>query len=270
MRRLNIRNGTESPDRKLKFARGEISVERRSYQFGPFRFDPAARLLSRSSKTLPLTFKAADTLRVLVENRGQVVTKNKLLEEVWPGSFVEEGSVEQNISALRKALNGTGEAHRYIETLPKRGYRFAAPVRDSTEGAAARRKSIAILPFRVLGKKPRSSELGLCAADATINKLAGIRGHTVLPMNAVANFLQATQEPASFGKQAGADLVLHGSIQFDQGHARTTVMLVNAASGEHVWAETFEQSMVNRFRFQDVLAEDLAGALTLLFKQLAT
>lgn len=243
-------------------------MERRSYQFGPFRFDPAARVLSRSSKTLPLTFKAADTLRVLVENRGQVVTKDKLLEEVWPGSFVEEGSVEQNISALRKALNGTGEARRYIETLPKRGYRFAAPVRDSSEGSAARKESIAILPFRVLGPKPKSSELGLCAADATIHKLAGIRGYTVLPTNKVANFSLAQQDPASFGKQVGADLVLDGSIQFDKGNARTTVMLLNAASGGHVWAETFEQPMINKFRFQDALAEELAGALTLLLSNL--
>jgi DNA-binding winged helix-turn-helix (wHTH) protein/tetratricopeptide (TPR) repeat protein len=248
-------------------------MERWSYQFGPFRFDPTARLLSRSSKTLPLTFKAADTLRVLVENRGQVVTKGKLLEEVWPGSFVEEGSVEQNISALRKALNGTGEVHRYIETLPKRGYRFTAPVRDSTEGSVARQKIIAILPFRVLGQKTRSSEVGLCAADATINKLAGVRGHAVLPMNTAANFLQATQEPASFGKQVGADLVLHGSVQFHKGQARTTVMLLNAASGGHLWAETFEQEtfeqpMIDRFRFQDALAEELAGALTLLLSNL--
>lgn len=77
-------------------------MDRRSYQFGPFRFDPGARVLSRSNKVLPLTLKAADTLRVLVENQGQVVKKNKLLEEVWPGSFVEEGSVERNISACVK------------------------------------------------------------------------------------------------------------------------------------------------------------------------
>lgn len=239
-------------------------MERRSYQFGPFRFDPAARVLSRSGKTLPLTFKAADTLRVLVENCGQVVTKNKLLEEVWPGSFVEEGSVERNISALRKALNGTGAAHGHIETLPKRGYRFTAPVRESNDTSTARQKIIAILPFRVLGRRPDGSEIGLSVADATINKLAGIRGHTVLPTNAITGFLDATVGPASFGRDIGADLVLDGVIQFKQKSVRTTVGLLKSEGGGHIWAETLEQPNAGGFRFQDSVAEELAGALALL------
>jgi DNA-binding winged helix-turn-helix (wHTH) protein/tetratricopeptide (TPR) repeat protein len=239
-------------------------VERRSYQFGPFRFDPAARVLSRSGKTLPLTFKAADVLRVLVENRGQVVAKNKLLEEVWPGSFVEDGSVERNISALRKALNGTGATHQYIETLPKRGYRFGAPVQDLTEVSTSRKKSIAILPFRVLGRKPKSAELGLSVADATINNLARIPGHNVFPTSAIAGFLRAKAEPAAFGRSLGADLVLDGTIQFERKRARTTVELLKTAGGGHVWAETFDQPVTGGFHFQDSLAEELAGALALL------
>ncbi|MFZ0819075.1 MAG: winged helix-turn-helix domain-containing protein [Candidatus Acidiferrales bacterium] len=239
-------------------------MERRSYQFGPFLFDPVSCVLTRSGKTLPLTFKAADVLRVLVENRGQVVAKNKLLEEVWPGSFVEDGSVERNVSALRKALNGTGATHQYIETLPKRGYRFRAPVRDLNEVSTSRKKSIAILPFRVLGKKPNSAELGLSVADATISKLARIPGHNVLPTSAVAGFLNAKVEPAEFAKSLGADLVLDGSIQFERKRARTTVELLKTTGGGHVWAETFEQPVAGRFRFQDLLAEELAGALALL------
>lgn len=239
-------------------------MDRRSYQFGSFRFDPGARVLSRSSKTLPLTFKAADTLRVLVENQGQVVTKDKLLEEVWPGSFVEEGSVERNISALRKALNGSGTADQYIETLPKRGYRFAAPVRASSEDSTAPKKTIAILPFRVLGQDQSNSALGLSVADATINKLAGIRGHTVLPTNAIAPFFQAKTGPASFGRQLGADLVLDGTIQFEQERVRMTVGLLKTNGGGHVWSETFEQPIADGFRFQDSVAEELAGALALL------
>jgi DNA-binding winged helix-turn-helix (wHTH) protein/tetratricopeptide (TPR) repeat protein len=238
-------------------------MERRWYEFGPFRFDPATRVLSRRSKTLPLTFKAADTLRVLVENCGQVVTKAMLLEGVWPGSFVEEGSVERNISALRKALNGTGSAHAYIETLPKRGYRFTASVRESNDNSAARQKTIAILPFRVLGRKSNSSEIGLSVADATINKLAAIRGHTVFPTNAITTFLDAKVAPVSFGRELGADLVLDGVIQFKQKSVRTTVGLLKADGG-HVWAETFERPIAGGFRFQDSLAEELAGALTLL------
>ena len=241
-------------------------MDRRSYQFGPFQFDPAARVLSRSGKTLPLTFKAADVLRVLVENRGQIVAKTKLLEEVWPGSFVEDGSVERNISALRKALDGTGRSRQYIETLPKRGYRFAGSIRESNGASASgsRKKTIAILPFRVLGQNSGGPELGLSVADVTISTLAQIPGHTVLPTGAVAAFRREKIDPASFGRSLGADLVLDGSIQFSKDRARATVGLLKAGSGGNVWAETFEQPFTSKFRFQDSLAEELAGALALL------
>jgi DNA-binding winged helix-turn-helix (wHTH) protein/tetratricopeptide (TPR) repeat protein len=241
-------------------------VERRSYEFGPFQFDPAARVLSRSGKILPLTFKAADVLRVLVENRGQIVAKTKLLEEVWPGSFVEDGSVERNISALRKALDGTRTSRQYIETLPKRGYRFAASIRESSGASPSepRKKTIAILPFRMLGQRARSLELGLSVADTTISTLAQIPGHAVLPTGAVAAFPQEKIDPATFGRSLGADLVLDGSIQFSKNRARATVGLLKAAGGRHVWAETFELPFTNKFRLQDSLAEELAGALALI------
>lgn len=100
------------------------------FEFGPFRLDPAERLLLRDSKPVPLTLKAFDTLLFLVENRGRIVEKNELLAEVWTGTFVEEATLAQNIFTLRKTLGDTPEGHHYIETVPKRGYRFIAPVKE--------------------------------------------------------------------------------------------------------------------------------------------
>jgi len=93
-------------------------------QFGEFQFDPEALLLTRGSRSLDLSPKALQVLAVLVRNAGRLVSKDELLEVVWPNSVVEEGNLSVHIFALRRAL-GT-RANEYIETVPKRGYRFAA------------------------------------------------------------------------------------------------------------------------------------------------
>jgi TolB-like protein/DNA-binding winged helix-turn-helix (wHTH) protein len=96
------------------------------YVFGPFQMDPGECLLQRGSEPIPLTAKAFDVLVVLLENHSHLVEKNELLQRVWGDAFVEESVLSVNVAAIRRALVDNG--HQYIETVPKRGYRFAAPV----------------------------------------------------------------------------------------------------------------------------------------------
>jgi DNA-binding winged helix-turn-helix (wHTH) protein/TolB-like protein/Tfp pilus assembly protein PilF len=104
------------------------------YEFGPFRLDPAEHTLLREGQTVPLTPKVFDILKVLVENNGHLFEKDELMKAVWPDSFVEEGNLTRNISTLRTAL-GERPEDQYIETVPKRGYRFVARVREVDENA---------------------------------------------------------------------------------------------------------------------------------------
>ena len=104
------------------------------YEFGPFRIDLTERLLLRDGQPVPLTPKAFETLLVLVQNCGHVVEKDELMKKVWPDTFVEEVGLARNISALRKVLEGGPDQHHYIETIPKRGYRFRSEVREWEEG----------------------------------------------------------------------------------------------------------------------------------------
>jgi len=99
------------------------------YEFKPFLLDAGSRILLKDGVTVKLTPKAFETLLVLVQHGVQVVEKDQLLKEVWPDSFVEEGSLSRNIHELRKALGDDSSEPRYIETIPKRGYRFIAPTR---------------------------------------------------------------------------------------------------------------------------------------------
>ena len=107
------------------------------YEFGPFRMDPDKQTLLRGNDPVPVTPKAFETLLVLVRRSREVVSKEELLKEVWPNSFVEESNLSQNIFLLRKALGDTAENRQYIVTLPGRGYRFAASVRTVTEQSEA-------------------------------------------------------------------------------------------------------------------------------------
>jgi len=98
------------------------------YEFGPFRLDLAERQVLRDGQPIALTPKAYDVLVVLVVRAGRLVTKEAILQQVWQDTFVDEGNIAYNVSTLRKALADEAAPHRYIETVPKRGYRFVAPV----------------------------------------------------------------------------------------------------------------------------------------------
>jgi eukaryotic-like serine/threonine-protein kinase len=107
------------------------------YEFGPFHMDPDKQILLRGNDPVAVTPKAFETLLVLVRRSRDVVSKEELLKEVWPNSFVEESNLSQNIFLLRKALGDKGENRQYIVTLPGRGYRFAAAVRTVTDQGEA-------------------------------------------------------------------------------------------------------------------------------------
>jgi DNA-binding winged helix-turn-helix (wHTH) protein/TolB-like protein/Tfp pilus assembly protein PilF len=98
------------------------------YKFGPFHLNPAERLLLRDGELVPLAPKVFDTLIVLTEHSGHLVEKDELMSRLWPDTFVEEATLARNISDLRKALGETSGGYKYIETVPKRGYRFITDV----------------------------------------------------------------------------------------------------------------------------------------------
>ena len=116
--------------------RGAGKMNKRTYKFGPFLVDTAERELLCNGRPVALTPKAYETLLALVESSGRVLSREELMERVWPDSFVEENNLAQNISQLRKVLQSAGEEYAgLIETVPRRGYRFKADVIARAEGA---------------------------------------------------------------------------------------------------------------------------------------
>ena len=103
------------------------------YEFGEFRLDLVKRELRREGKIVAMTPKVFDTLRILVQHQGQIVTKDFLMEELWADSFVEESGLMRNISVLRKALGEQNETVPFIVTVPGQGYRFLATAREISD-----------------------------------------------------------------------------------------------------------------------------------------
>jgi len=107
-----------------------------TYRFGPFHLDVRERRLSHGERVSPLRAKVFDTLCVLVERAGKLVTKQELLDAVWPGSVVEENNIPHTMSVLRKALGESATGQQYVETVPRAGYRFAATIERVSESTA--------------------------------------------------------------------------------------------------------------------------------------
>jgi TolB-like protein/Tfp pilus assembly protein PilF len=244
------------------------------YEFGAFRLDATDRVLTRNGLPLQLTPKAIETLITLVENNGYIVEKEKLLSTVWADSFVEEGVLSVNIFSLRKALGEDGKKGQLIETIPRRGYRFNAEVREvweelseqSTKAQAitnTAKKTIAVLPFEPLSTDEGDQYLGLGMADALITRLSNIKQLIVRPTSSIRKYVKALQSTTAIAKELSVDSVLEGSIRRAGERIRITVQLVSAEDGSPLWAENFDERFTDIFTVEDSVSAQVARALML-------
>jgi Tol biopolymer transport system component/DNA-binding winged helix-turn-helix (wHTH) protein len=144
------RMGPTSPPSPTAGGEKEARVVAQPYEFGPFRLEPAERRLSRNGDAVVITPKAFDTLHLLVRNHGHLVEKDEFLNKLWPDTFVEEGSLSNNIFLLRKALGDSTEDPKYIETVPGRGYRFIAEIATNGTDTTSPLRGVPMTPSLVV------------------------------------------------------------------------------------------------------------------------
>lgn len=232
------------------------------YEFGPFRLVPAERLLLRGNVPVSLTPKVFDVLLMFVRNGGRALEKEAFMREVWPESFVEEGSLNRNVSTLRKALGDGRGGLRFIETIPKLGYRFVAEVREV--GATAHARSIAVLPFKAMTAQEGDERyLGVGMADALIIKLSNLGRINVRPTGAVLKYADGGQDILTTGRELRVEALLDGRVQKAGDRVRVTVQFVSIPEGATIWAGTFDEKFTDIFAVQDSISEQVASALTL-------
>ena len=234
----------------------------RVYEFGPFRLEPAERRLLREGTPIVLTAKVLDLLIALVERAGHLVSKEELLSRVWPDSFVEEANLSVNISALRRAI---GDVHqdsgKYIETIPRVGYRFVAPVREAAAGEPDIH-SIAVLPLANLSADPAAQEYftdGL--TEELITELAKISRLRVISRSSVMHFKETRKTVPKIARELNVDALVEGAVSRDGNRVRISAQLIEARTDHHLWAESYEGDLGDVLRLQHQVALAIANAI---------
>ncbi len=230
-----------------------------TFRFGPYTLDGGRCVLLRDTEVVRLGPKATEVLLCLVARAGEVVTKDELMVQVWPDTFVEEANLSVHVSAIRRVLAHDGTAR--IETVARRGYRFTGATTTTTPVAAP--GSLAILPFRALRSTESADHIGIGLADALITRLSALGEILVRPTSAVIPYAQRTQEPALIARALACDLVLDGSWQRDGDDLRVSAQLVRGQDGAVMWASAIVEPFVRLFHVQEALAEQLAQPLAL-------
>jgi DNA-binding winged helix-turn-helix (wHTH) protein len=172
----------------------------RAYEFDGFRLDPVKRLLWQDDQLVPLTPKALDTLLALVRHHGRIVEKDELMQIVWPDTIVEENNLTQHISALRKALGEHRREHKYIVTVPGRGYRFVAPITVGTEPDLAHTEPAVV-----------NSDASMRAFTPVSNRRGKIWNHTSPRTGPTSSSFPIAPAIGRFGSVNVTVLILYGS-----------------------------------------------------------
>jgi TolB-like protein/Tfp pilus assembly protein PilF len=254
------------------------------YKFGSFLLDKGERVLRRDDKNVPLTPKVFDTLVVLVERAGRLVTKDSLLAEVWPDTFVEEANLSVNIATLRKALGEIAGEQQYIQTISKRGYRFVADVlkveieselvaKHQPQSALTANKhttidqyqglnSLAVLPFENVSADPNAEYLSDGITESIINNISQLQGLRVVARNTVFRYKAKGVDPQKVGRELGVRSVLYGRILQLGDRLVIRAELVDVLNGWQIWGEQYQR------KFQDILVvqEEISEAISAKLK----
>jgi len=245
------------------------------HQFGPFQYDPAQRVLMREGEVVPLMPKAVDTLHVLLERRGRVVEKSDLMKLVWPDTVVEDVGLARNISLLRKALGDDGAEPQYIETIPRRGYRFAAAPTVTPPAPVARKGTrvaafltalaalaslvywqfytpskylirapgsarLAVVPFECLSPELEPSGFARGLSESLVSDLSNLPGVQVLSPSTVRRHQRFGMSMGLMGRLLGLDVLVEGTVRKSGERVRMTARLVDVHTGTVIWADNYD------------------------------
>ena len=254
------------------------------YRFGPFQLDAGEQLLLRDGQRVYLTPKDFELLLRLIKNRGHILEKEELMKEMWPDTFVEEGNLNRHISTIRKALGEKQQRREYIETIPRRGYRFIAHVlelRDESirtigveradalarvKEASARTRpldSLAVLPFVNASADPNVEYLSDGITDSVINILSRLPPLRVMARSTVSRYKGREVDPQEVAREIGVNAVLIGRLlEFDD-NLIVKVELVDAEDGSQLWGEQYSRKPSDIFAIQEEISQKISKKLRL-------
>lgn len=241
------------------------------YSLGPFRLDGNAGILFRGNEPVALGERAVILLRTLVEQARAPVSKDALIAAAWPGLTVEENNLTVQIAALRRILGEEGGAEGWIETLPRRGYRYIGPVaaiETATPTAPPQSglplphiPSIAILPFQNMSEDAEQEYFADGIVDEITTALTRMRGLFVIARSSSFTYKGKSIEVKRVGQELGVRYLLEGGVRKSGKRVRITAQLIDASTGVTLWADRFDSALDDIFDLQDRVAASVVVAI---------
>ena len=239
--------------------------------FGRFRLDLSQRQLVRDGKPVQLGSRALDILCALASAKGEVVSKDDLMTQVWPGLVVEENNIQVHVSALRKALDEGGSSQTRLLTVPGRGYRLVglnAPrsVADGSHDSSlsttpSEKPSIAVLPFKNMSGDPEQEYFADGMAEEIITGLSRIKWLSVISRNSTSIYKDKPVVMKDVADKFGVRYVLEGSVRKAGNRIRITAQLIDGRTDAHLWAEHYDRVLEDVFALQDEITMCVVGAI---------
>jgi eukaryotic-like serine/threonine-protein kinase len=233
-------------------------------RFGSFELHSEPRELRHHGDLVKLPPQPFKVLEILARKGGLVVTRTEIREQVWCGdTFVDfEQGLNFCIRQIREALGDTADAPRFIETLPKRGYRFLIPVSADVPVQAPRLTRLIVLPFRMLRADPDTEFLAFSLPDALTASLSSLKKLVVRSTMAAARF-GADADPKTVAAEVDVDVIVTGTLLRAGDEVRVTTQMTDAAAGTLLASHTAQTPMGNLFHMQDELTERIIASLAL-------
>ena len=233
-------------------------------RFGPFDLDSKSGELRKGGDVVKLQPQPLKVLALLVRRSGEVVTRDEIRQHVWTGdTFVDfSQSLNTCMRQIREALGDDAETPRYIQTLPRRGYRFLLPIEPSQATPADPVTRLIVLPFRILRPDPDTDFLAFSLPDAVTSSLSGLDALVVRSSIVASRFGSGPLDPKVIAAEADVDFVLTGSLLRSAEQLRVSTQLTEVPSGTLRWSHSSQVSLGDIFSVQDELATRIVDSLS--------
>jgi TolB-like protein/Flp pilus assembly protein TadD len=229
------------------------------FRLGEWLVQPTLGRISGASGSIHLRPLLIELLALLARNAGRLVTKEEINRTVWGRRFLAESALTRLVAELRQTLGDEIERPRFIETIPKRGYRLIMPV--SPDGGTAPGPSVVVLPFANMAQGQDQEYLCDGLAEELTNALTRLRGLRVIARTSAFSFKGKAVDVREIGRQLNVGAIVEGGVQRSADRLRVTVQLVNAADGGHLWSERFDRHAGDIFSIEDEIAQAVVVAL---------